>query len=195
MEMEWMNSLATKTKERFSTIRYMDDVLTLTARSDDFDEESFKADLHRSECYWEPLRLEDGGEGTFLETSYTITPDGSVRHWLKNVNDPDEETKVWRYAHYHSHTPWTAKRSVLTATLKKVDKMASDDVCLLKSALWKLAEFAKLKYPIQALLRACTLVAVTTRNTAWFKVRNTFAKYAYRYAHPRVGGYGLQSRP
>ena len=124
----------------------MDDVLTLTARSNTFDEDSFKADFHRSECYWDPLRLEDGGEGTFLETSYTITTDGSVKHWLKNVNDPNKETKVWRYAHYHSYTPWAVKRSVLITTLKKVDKMASDGDSLLKSALWKLVEFAKLKY-------------------------------------------------
>ena len=73
-------------------------------------------------------------------------------------------SKVWRYAHYHSYTPWAAKRSILVSTLKKVDKMASDGDSLVSSALWKLAEFAKLRYPIQALLRACTLVAVTTRN-------------------------------
>ena len=184
MEMEWMKGLDTETKKRFRAIRYMDDVLTLTARSNTFDEDSFKADFHRSECYWDPLRLEDGGEGTFLETSYTIAADGSVKHWLKNVNDPNKETKVWRYAHYHSYTPWAVKRSVLTTTLKKVDKMASDGDSLLKSALCKLVEFAKLKYPVQALLRACTLVAVTTRNATWFKVRSTFAKQACRYILP-----------
>ena len=79
---------------------------------------------------------------------------------------------------------WATKRSVLTTTLKKVDKMASDGESLLKSALWKLVEFAKLKYPVQALLRACTLVAVTTRNASWFKVRSTFAKQACRYILP-----------
>ena len=73
-----------------------------------------------------------------------------MKHWLKNVNDPNKETTVWRYAHYHSYTPWAVKRSVLTTTLKKVDKMASDGESLLKSALWKLVEFAKLKYPVQA---------------------------------------------
>ena len=55
---------------------------------------------------------------------------------------------------------------------------------------WKLAEFAKLRYPIQALLRACTLVAVTTRNATWFKVRGAFSKYAYRYLPPSGDGYG-----
>ena len=33
-------------------------------------------------------------------------------------------------------------------------------------------------------LRACTLVAVTTRNATWFKVRSTFAKQACRYILP-----------
>ena len=61
---------------------------------------------------------------------------------------------------------------------------------LISSALWKLAEFAKLRYPIQALLRACTLVAVTTRNATWFKVRGAFSKYAYRYLPPSGDGYG-----
>ena len=190
MEMEWMSGLSRDTKKHFRSIRYMDDVLTLTARNPRFDEEKFKADFHRSECYWEPLHLEDGGAGTFLETSFTLAPNGSVTHWLKNVNDPEKETKVWRYAHYHSYTPWAAKRSILVSTLKKVDKMASDGDSLVSSALWKLAEFAKLRYPIQALLRACTLVAVTTRNATWFKVRGAFSKYAYRYLPPSGDGYG-----
>ena len=61
--------------------------------------------------------------GTFLETSFTLAPNGSVTHWLKNVNDPEKETKeekflVWRYAHYHSYTPWALKRSILVSTLK-----------------------------------------------------------------------------
>ena len=55
---------------------------------------------------------------------------------------------------------------------------------LMNSAIWKLAEFAKLRYPTQALLRACSLVAVNTRNATWFKVRGTFSKYAYQYAPP-----------
>ena len=77
-----------------------------------------------------------------------------------------------------------AKWSVLTSTLKKVNNMASDDTSLMNSAIWKLAEFAKLRYPVQALLRACSLVAVNTRNATWFKVRGTFSKYAYQYAPP-----------
>ena len=57
-----------------------------------------------------------------------------ITHWLKNVNEPDKDPKVWRYAHYSSYTPWASKRSVMISTLKKVNKMASNDENLVKSA-------------------------------------------------------------
>ena len=177
MEMEWMQNLSEETKKYFRSIRYMDDVLTLTAQSAIFDKDRFITDFHKSECYWDPLRLEDGGEGTFLETSFTLDTNGNVSHWLKNVNEPDKEPKVWRYAHYSSYTPWASKRSVMISTLKKVNKMASNEENLVMSAYCKLKEFAELRYPIPALLRACSVVAVTTRNPAWFQVINTFKRY------------------
>ena len=67
----------------------------------------------------------------------------------------------------------------MISTLKKVDKMASDTENLVKSACWKLKEFARLDYPIPALLRACSVVAVTTRNSSWFQARNTFKRYLH----------------
>ena len=70
----------------------------------------------------------------------------------------DKEPKVWRYAHYSSYTPWASKRSVMISTLKKVNKMASNEENLVMSAYCKLKEFAKLRYPIPALLRACSVV-------------------------------------
>ena len=48
MEMEWMKSLSQETKKHFRSIRYMDDVLTLTARSATFDEARFKTDFHNT---------------------------------------------------------------------------------------------------------------------------------------------------
>ena len=181
MEKEWMRGLDPGSKDRFRAIRYMDDLLYLTAKGPHFDDVKFRRDLHRSECYWKPLRLEDGGAGTFLETSFDISKNGEVAHWLKNTNPPGREPKVWRYAHYYSYTPWKAKQAVLTATLKKVNKMASDESRLVESAIWKLMEFVRLCYPIAALKRACSAVAVTTRNPAWFRVRHTLANYtAYR---------------
>ena len=67
----------------------------------------------------------------------------------------------------------------MISTLKKVNKMASNDENLVKSAYWKLKEFARLKYPIPALLTksTCSVVAVTTRNPAWFQVINTFKRH------------------
>ena len=79
--------------------------------------------------------------------------------------------------YYSSYTPWASKRSVMISTLKKVNKMASNEENLVMSAYCKLKEFAKLRYPIPALLRACSVVAVTTRNPAWFQVINTFKRY------------------
>ena len=168
----------------------MDDVLTLTAENANFDKERFITDFHKSECYWDPLRLEDGGEGTFLETSFMLRTNGEVTHWLKNVNEPDKDPKVWRYAHYSSYTPWASKRSVMISTLKKVNKMASNDENLVQSAYWKLKEFARLKYPIPALLRACSVVAVTTRNPAWFQVINTFKRHHTQTQTKTLRAYG-----
>ena len=107
-----------------------------------------------------------------------------------NAHDPDNETRVWRYAHYSSYTPWASKRSVMISTLKKVNKMASNDENLVKSAYWKLKEFARLKYPIPALLRACSVVAVTTRNPAWFQVINTFKRHHTQTQTKTLRAYG-----
>ena len=57
------------------------------------------------------------------------------------------------------------------ACLQKVQKMASDKNTLEMSARQKLAEFARLGYPRRMLWTACTTMAVTTRCTAWFRVR------------------------
>ena len=170
MEKEWMNGLSSETKRYFRATRYMDDVLTLVADNPHFDLQEFMNDFNKSECYWKPLRLEDASAGTFLETSFEIS-NGKCRHWLKNTNKPLVEPKVWRYAHYHSYTPWRAKRSVMIATLKKVQKMASDPTSLTRSAIWKLMEFRRLKYPPAALLKACSALAVTSRNPTWFRVK------------------------
>lgn len=47
----------------------MDDLLVFYAG---LDEEKFLRDIS-GECYLPPLKLEDGGEATFLETSFKIT--------------------------------------------------------------------------------------------------------------------------
>ena len=109
--------------------------------------EAFKADI-REECYFPPLSLEDGKEDTFLETSFRITRANTIRYWLKNDNEPGEEPKTWRYAHFSlSYAPFTQKKGVLMACPKKVHGMASDQAALTRSATQKIAEFARLQYP------------------------------------------------
>ena len=78
----------------------------------------------------------------------------------------------------------------MISTLRKVNKMASNDENLVKSAYWKLKEFARLKYPIPALLRACSVVAVTTRNPAWFQVINTFKRHHTQTQTKTLRAYG-----
>jgi hypothetical protein len=80
----------------FSGFHY---VICFTAQGGAFDDERFRKDLSE-ECYLPPLKLVDGGEGTFLETRFEITADNRIRHWLKNDNLADQPAKVTRYAHY-----------------------------------------------------------------------------------------------
>ena len=117
-----------------------------------------------------PLTLEDGKAGTFLETSFHIR-NNTVEHWLKNDND--KETKIWRYDHFHSHGTFVQKRAILTACLRKVQKMASNRELLISSGRTKLLEFQNLAYPNPILKGVCTFLAATTGNDAWIAVRNT----------------------
>ena len=146
----------------------MDDLLVFYAQNGRWDHEQLLGDL-TNECYFPPLKLEDGAVGTFLETSFDITATNRIRHWLKNQNE--QETAVWRYAHFASQAPFDQKRSVLMACLTKVDKMASDEQVRLHSAKHKLDEFVRLQYPRRMLWTACTTMAVKTRHPAWFKIR------------------------
>ena len=57
------------------------------------------------------------------------------------------------------------------ACLKKLQKMASDPMALKSSAVQKLAEFSRLKYPRKLLWTACTTMGVTSRDSTWFRVR------------------------
>ena len=118
-----------------------------------------------------PLKLEDGTEGTFLETSFRITDSNTIQHWLKNQNMQGESPKVWRYAHFDSYSGFEQKRSTLMACLSKVHKMASDQDILCDSAVQKIAEFSGLRYPRRLLWTACTTMGVKTRNPAWFRAR------------------------
>ena len=165
-----MRGLHPMTKPFFTIKRFMDDILCFYVRNDKWDYETFIHDLCKSEVYVKPLTLEDGKQGTFLETSFRIK-NNKVEHWLKNENDG--ETKIWRYKHFHSHGTVIQKRAILTACLSKVQKMASTRELLITSGRSKIREFQKLAYPNSILNGVCTFLAATTGNDAWIAVRNT----------------------
>jgi uncharacterized protein YfdQ (DUF2303 family) len=137
----------------------------------EFDQAKFLSSFCKSDCYWHPLTLEDGKSDTFLESTFEVTRHNKIRYWLKNENESKQEPKTWRYAHFHSYATFESKKGVMIATLKKLDKIASDDDALINSAIKKLHEFINLKYPAKLIWTACTTLAVTTRNSAWFKIR------------------------
>ena len=90
---------------------------------------------------------------------------------MKNDNG-DGETRVWRYQHYHSNTPYLQKRATIVACLKKVEKMTSDAHSMADSALAKIAEFRRLRYPINVLRKICSYLGATSGNGAWITIRD-----------------------
>ena len=113
---------------------------------------------------------EEGGQGTFLETSFEIK-ENAVRFWLKNQNSGGEK-QVWRYQHYESYASYQQKRATLMACLRKVQKMASDRQALERSAWDKIVEFRGLGYPRRVLRTACNYLGATTGERGWFEVRD-----------------------
>ena len=174
MENEWMQTLDTHTRQHFAAKRYMDDIILLYITNPRFQVEQFLHDFQSSECYWPPLKLEDGATDTFLETTFIIE-DNNIRHKLKNVNEDD--IKVWRYAHYNSNNRYTYKKATLLASLRKVHFMASDDIMLIGSALEKIREFVLLSYPKRMLHATCTKMGVLTRNATWFVIRQLAMRF------------------
>ena len=95
--------------------------------------------------------------------------ENEIHYWLKNENE--QETKIWRYNHFHSHGSFVQKRATLTACLKKTEAMASDKRFFIDSALNKIREFSNLAYPNSVLKGVCTFLAATTGNGAWMDVK------------------------
>ena len=122
------------------------------------------------------LTLVDAREDTFLETTFSIEG-GHIRHWLKNDNPIGGPTKVWRYQHWASCCSFEQRRATLSACLKKVQAMASDQHVLYKSALQKLDEFRRLAYPMAVLRGACTYMAACTGCFAWIRVRHVVSAW------------------
>ena len=171
MEQEWLKTIDASDRKFFRAKRFMDDIAIVYASTPQWDSERFIADFTQSQCYQEPLKLEPGKDGTFLETRVWIR-NNQIRHKLKNDNEGGE-IKVWRYMHFHSNAPFVQKRATLTACLRKVHRMASDTDILRVSALDKVAEFRRLRYPLGLLRKACAYLAATSGARQWLDVRDT----------------------
>ena len=164
-----MQTLEPEVKELFRAKIYMDDVFIMMAQNDAWDHAKFLDDF-KKEVYWNPLRLECGGEGTFLETKFDIEKD-KCNFRLKNTNEGrSTNPAVWRYQHFDSYGEYMQKRSTLASTLTKVDVMASNDTQLFYSASEKLKEFKELDYPVGIRKYMCHSMAFKTENKTWFAV-------------------------
>ena len=174
MEQEWLATLDKRTKTYFRAKRYMDDIFMIYVENDNFDHKKFLQDFDKSECYLPPLKLEEANPDTFLEMTFEIH-NNSIRYWLKNDNIPLQPPKIWRYAHFRSHMSFQMKKGMLSAVMKKIHKMASDDRALYHSALQKIHEFLNLHYPKKMIWTTCTTMGVITRNATWFDVRDALS--------------------
>ena len=149
MEMEWMKSLNERTKEQFRAKRFMDDILMVTAKADHiWTRDKFIQDFKESTCYMPPLKLEDAGSETFLETRLALVQGSYFRYRLKNPNEGSEEQQLlWKYHHYSSFMPKRMKEGVMKGCFLKIFRMASDQENLEVSLCSKANEFMCLGYP------------------------------------------------
>ena len=120
--------------------------------------------------YWKPLKLEETNDGFFLETKF-IQKGNTVQFRLKNKNE--NATEVWRYHHFNSALNYQMKRSCMMATLRKVHKMASDQVQLKISGMAKLKEFGNLGYPVGIRKYMCSIMARDYQCLTWRYIRTT----------------------
>ena len=170
MEEEWMQQIDEDTKKKFVAKRYMDDILVAYVEDQTWDHERFCADLEKSMCYVSPLKLEPGRQDIFLKTALRVDENNIIRYKIKNDNE-DGETRVWRYQHFCSHTPYIQKRMVLTNCLLKVHRMAGDDEMRYYSAMAKINEFKKLGYPRHMVKAACAYIVATQGERTWLDIR------------------------
>jgi hypothetical protein len=172
MEKEWLNGIDEASKKYFRAARYMDDIICATVEGDTWKETEFVTALAKSECYWQPMKLEAGSNTRFLETEFETDGD-SVQYRLKNDNA--EGPNIWRYHHYKSALPYETKRATILASLRKIHMMTSDGSQRFRSAMEKLREFKRLQYPIGILRFFCAIMARDTSDLTWRQVRNAIS--------------------
>ena len=151
----------------------MDDILIILTDDGTWDKEAFLKDFKES-CY-ETLKLEEGNDGTFLETRYWKL-NNRIRYRLKNDNEKGDQ-KIWRYQHWHSNVPFIQKRATLKACLRKVQQQASDPAAMGTSALEKITEFRRIRYPESVLWKACNYLGASSGNRTWITVRDALRQH------------------
>ena len=169
MEREWMRSLSRPSREFFMGARFMDDILMFMSNSPRWDAHQFRTDFERSECYWQPLRLEASDPERFLENTLVFT---GARLAYRLKNDNEQECMIWRYHDYRSRRDYSTKRAIISGALTKVAQMCSDDTQLYISGLAKCEEFCRLHYPRGILKYLCKAQAFRTGNRVWFDIRD-----------------------
>ena len=157
-----MRKLNKTEKSRFMAVRFMDDIL-LISNTMGVEHDKLLEGLHA--CYSDPLSLEEGTEGIFLETQFRVLGD-YIAYRIKNVNAGPQRV-VWRYHDFDSYVPYIQKRSTMLATLKKVQFMAGSKNELWESAEDKLDEFAKIGYPVRVRRYACFRMLKETGDETW----------------------------
>jgi len=171
MEQEWLSLTSAAMQKSFKAARYMDDIMLIKQRNGSWDQELFM-----EECYWHPLKLEEAQQNTFLETRFNWQ-NNCLQCWLKNENE--QETKIWRYHHFDSDVALSQKKTTLMSILRKVHRMCIGKEALYDSAICKVKEFIKLKYPINLCRIACANMARETFDTVWYHVRNDIVDQLY----------------
>jgi hypothetical protein len=164
-ETKWLRGQSETVRKQLHAGRYMDDILLVARRTGEWD---FEEEIRRMEEIYAPLKLEREDKGTFLETQWGVE---NNQMWYRLKNDNEKEMKVWRYQHFHSDSPFMIKRGTLAACLRKVQKYASDRRQLQMSAVAKLREFIRLRYPISVLWKACSFMGASTGSGEWISIR------------------------
>ena len=172
MEGKWLETMQ-EHKDKFRAKRFMDDILIITAQTPEWNDKELIRSF-KDQCY-ETLKLEEGNDGTFLETRYWKLGN-KIRYRLKNDNEQGK-AKIWRYQHWHSNVPFMQKRATLTACLRKVQQQASDPAAMGSSALEKIAEFRGLRYPDSVLWKACNYLGASSNNRTWITIRDALREH------------------
>ena len=107
-------------------------------------------------------------------TGKPITVAARLRPLLDNEKGQE---KVWRYQHWYSNVPFMQKRATLTACLRKVQQQASDPAAMGTSALDKITEFRRLRYPDSVLWKACNYLGASSGNRAWITIRDALQEH------------------